>query len=74
VLFVFREEYYHQQKKPGETDLDEMKKWQAKDYELRGLAELIVAKQRHGSTGTVPLHFIRDYATFEDGLVDASSA
>ncbi|HEX6849992.1 MAG TPA: replicative DNA helicase [Candidatus Polarisedimenticolaceae bacterium] len=34
------------------------------DPDLRGRAELIIAKQRNGPTGTVDLHFIREFTAF----------
>ena len=36
------------------------------DPDLRGTAELIVAKQRNGPIGTVKLHFIREFTRFEN--------
>jgi replicative DNA helicase len=36
------------------------------DPELRGTAELIIAKQRNGPIGTVKLHFIREFTRFEN--------
>src|SRR5205085_6597462 len=36
------------------------------DPELEGLAELIIAKQRNGPTGTVPLVFLKSSTRFEN--------
>jgi len=38
--------------------------------DLRGLAELIVAKQRNGPTGTVNLVFLRQFTRFENRTAD----
>ncbi len=65
VLFVFREEYYHEGRKP-EDGSEKLQAWQDKGERLRGRAEVIVAKQRHGATGTVPLMFHREFTRFSD--------
>lgn len=65
VLFVFREEYYHESKKP-EDGSDKFQAWLEKADRLRGRAEVIVAKQRHGATGSVPLVFAREFTRFSD--------
>src|SRR5690606_35221395 len=65
VLFVFREEYYLKNKEPREGT-EEFFKWQAEMEKLHGLAEVIIGKQRHGPTGTVPLQFEASVTRFSD--------
>ena len=38
--------------------------------DLRGLAELIISKQRNGPTGKVPLVFLREFTKFENRVTD----
>ncbi|TIO07507.1 replicative DNA helicase [Mesorhizobium sp.] len=65
VLFVYREEYYlkNREPKPG---TDEYIKWENEMNEMRGKAEVIVAKQRHGPTGSVSLAFQGEFTRFSD--------
>ncbi|MBC7522214.1 MAG: replicative DNA helicase, partial [Sandarakinorhabdus sp.] len=49
VLFIYREEYYHALKQPDPEEADKHLKWREKAEKVFGLAEVIVAKQRHGS-------------------------
>ena len=65
VLFVYREEYYHASKKP-EDGSDKFDKWREKAERIDGRAEVIVGKQRHGSTGIVPLMFHKSTTKFSD--------
>ena len=71
VLFIYREEYYHAMKQPDEEDVEKYAKWKDRAEKLHGLAEVIVAKQRHGSTGTVPLTFHKTTTKFSDRANDA---
>jgi replicative DNA helicase len=52
VMFVHREEYYA-------TNPDDREK-------LKGKAELIIAKQRNGPVGDVPVSWLQNYTRFED--------
>ena len=56
VLFIYREEYYLRQSEPpkGTAAYGE---WLRALNRVRGQAEVIVAKQRHGSTGSVLMGF-----------------
>jgi len=57
VLFVYREEYYHQTRKPLESNREKFAEWLAEADKVHGRAEIIIGKQRHGPTGTVELQF-----------------
>jgi replicative DNA helicase len=69
VWFVYREEYYLTSKQPAD-DHPDFPKWQEDMNRAYGLAELVVAKQRHGATGKVKMRFEAKITRFSD-LVDA---
>ena len=76
VLFVYREEYYLKNSEPLEdlADAETMakrEKWLQKMTAVQGKAEVIIAKQRHGPTGTVDLQFAGEFTRFSD-LADDS--
>ncbi len=56
VMFIYREEYYLRHREPPQ-DSDKHREWQAKMDKVYNLAEIIVAKQRHGPVGNRKLHF-----------------
>lgn len=63
VLFVYREEYYLRMKEPKEGT-PEYLQWQEQVAKVEGRAEVIIAKQRHGPTGSVQLHFEAELTKF----------
>src|ERR1700747_3053673 len=65
VIFVYREEYYLQNKEP-KPGTAEHEKWQTEMELALNKAEVIIAKQRHGPTGTVKLHFEGQFTRFSD--------
>ena len=78
VWFVYREDYYVQArepKRPVEGDdakvHDAHAAWAADMERVFGLAELIVAKQRHGATGKVRMRFEARITRFSDLAPDA---
>lgn len=73
VWFIYREDYYWEAKEPkiptGDADTEGQaahSAWKEKMEQIYGLAEMIVAKQRHGATGKVRLKFERKITRFSD--------
>jgi replicative DNA helicase len=77
VLFIYREDYYvaaREPKAPKDDDdikiVESYQQWQQDMGRVYGLAEVIVAKQRHGSTGKVRLKFDSRITKFSDAADD----
>ncbi|MGP1283605.1 MAG: replicative DNA helicase [Parasphingopyxis sp.] len=73
VLFIYREDYYHGFAEPpmiseqsSPEDREKRSAWELKNAEISGQAQVIIAKQRHGATGTVTLRFDREFTRFSD--------
>ena len=66
VWFVFREDYYVAAKEPGDKEGAAHMEWAQEMERIYGLAELIVAKQRHGSTGRIRMKFDAKITRFSD--------
>ena len=72
VMFVYRDEYYLEQKMPKEIAFDgsadkfngAMDEWQQRMAKAHNRADLIIAKQRHGPTGSIPLLFEAEFTRF----------
>ena len=71
VMFIFREEYYLRSeptRRPDEPDEkfeQRYDKWSSHLKEVENLADIIVAKQRHGPIGNVRLQFSRETTKFQ---------
>ena len=66
VLFVFREEYYVKNLEPRDEFDPKYEEWRQLYEKVRGTADVIIAKQRHGPTGTVKLAFQSEFTRFAD--------
>jgi replicative DNA helicase len=66
VLFVYREEYYVASQEPRDPADPKHAEWMEAMSKVYGLAEVIIAKQRHGATGKVRLKFESNITRFSD--------
>ena len=63
VMFIYRESYYLGRSEPREGTPEHLT-WQEEMDKVRGTADVIIAKQRHGPIGTVKLSFNEDITKF----------
>jgi replicative DNA helicase len=77
VMFIFREDYYLGRAEPMQRPDESAEKfgnrydqWQSRLQQVHGLAELLIAKQRHGPIGKVTLRFDGDTTRFENYASD----
>jgi replicative DNA helicase len=74
VMFIYRDEYYLEQREPKEVAFEggadkfnaAVDEWKQKMAQVHHKADLIVAKQRHGPTGSIPLFFEAAFTRFTD--------
>ncbi|MEQ8666171.1 MAG: replicative DNA helicase [Rhodospirillales bacterium] len=73
VMFIYREEYYLEKAEPqqrvdedGSKYTQRLASWEDRMAKARNLADVIVAKQRHGPVGTVTLQFTGEFTRFSD--------
>ncbi|MDD9878398.1 MAG: replicative DNA helicase [Magnetovibrio sp.] len=73
VMFIYRDEYYLEKAEPkqradesGDKLAQRMANWQERLDRVRNIAEVIVAKQRHGPVGLVRMMFDGTYTRFGD--------
>ena len=73
VLFVYRDEYYLQQRAPKQMAFDSedkfqsaLDKWQRDMEQVHNKAEILIEKQRHGPTGKIDVLFEGEYTRFAD--------
>ncbi len=83
VMFVYREQYYHEREEPkqraDETEekfQQRLERWMARGEKIHNKAEVIVAKNRNGPIGDVAMYFEGEFTRFgdladEDYLPDA---
>jgi replicative DNA helicase len=63
VMFIYREAYYLSRLEPREGT-EEHFKWQENMDQVRGQADIIIGKQRHGPIGNIKLSYNEDLTKF----------
>ncbi len=73
VMFIYREQYYHERAEPrqradeaSDKFEDRVRRWQERGERIHNVAEIIIAKQRHGPTGNFELFFDGNITRFGD--------
>ena len=73
VMFIYRQEYYEERAEPKSSGTEssvsfheKYLKWQQNLKNCKNLADVIVAKQRHGPIGTLQLQFEAKFTKFSN--------
>ena len=73
VMFIYRQEYYEERSEPKSSGTESSVsfherylKWQENLKNCKNIADIIVAKQRHGPIGSLQLHFNAKYTKFSN--------
>ncbi len=73
VVFIYRQEYYEERSEPKSSGTESSVsfherylKWQENLKKCKNIADIIVAKQRHGPIGSLQLHFNSRYTKFSN--------
>ncbi|MBA4096087.1 MAG: replicative DNA helicase [Rhodospirillum sp.] len=77
VMFVYREQYYHERAEPkqrteesNDAFFKRTEDWKARGERVHNVADVIIAKQRHGPVGTIELQFEGTLTRFSDLIRD----
>ena len=78
VTFLYREEYYLEQRKPQPTERNRdgtsaYDDWEGEMFAARNKMDIIVGKNRHGKTGTRTCKFFPEYSACRSGAFDQYS-
>lgn len=66
VMFIYRESYYEERKKPADDNSEAMSKWQEHMDKIHNISEILVSKNRNGPIGNIKLFFDKNTTQFKD--------
>ena len=71
VMFIYRDEYYIEKAEPTlraeeseDKFSDRKRNWELRLEKAKGIADLLIAKQRHGPVGNIKLQFSAEFTRF----------